>query len=66
MKRTVLAFAVAALTLAAVSVSQAAPVAPLPAGVTGDHGNLTQVQWRYRYRHRHCWWGPYGHRHCHW
>jgi Spy/CpxP family protein refolding chaperone len=58
MKRTLCAFAVAALTLAAVSVSQAAPVAPLPAGVAAQHGNLTHVRWR-------CWWGPHHHRHCH-
>ena len=33
MRKTILAFAVAALTLAAVPASQAAPIAPLPAGV---------------------------------
>ena len=59
MIRTVFAIAVAALTFACVSgASQAAPIAPLPSGVTSDHGNLTQV----RYRHRHCWRGRWGHR----
>jgi hypothetical protein len=66
MKRTALAFAVAALTLAAVSVSQAAPVAPLAAGVAAGN-NVTHVQyWRWHHRHHHCWVGPYGHWHCRW
>jgi hypothetical protein len=46
MKRTVFAFAIAALTFAAVPVSQAAPIAPLPAGVSADQSNVTQVYWR--------------------
>ncbi len=43
MIRTVFAMAVAALVLAAVSgTSQAAPIAPLPAGVAAtDHGAVT-------------------------
>ena len=68
MTRTVFAMAVAALVMAAVSgTSQAAPIAPLPAGVTAaDHGAVTHVWYRYRYRHRHCWRGRWGHVHCHW
>jgi hypothetical protein len=63
MKRTVFAFAVAALTLAAASVSQAAPVAPLPAGVKAGASALTHVQyWRWRHGHW-CYWHP---RRCHW
>jgi hypothetical protein len=55
--------AVAGLLFAAVSgTSQAAPIAPLPSGVTKDSGGLTQV-W---YHHRHCWIGRWGHRHCAW
>ena len=61
MKRTIFAFAVAAVTLAAVAVTQAAPIAPLPAGVASGQSNLTQVWWRYH--HHHCWW-RYGYRHC--
>jgi len=58
------AMAVAALVFAAVSgTSQAAPMAPLPAGVTAaDHGYVTHVHWHYR----HCWRGRWGHVHCHW
>lgn len=70
MKRTAFAFAVAALTLAAASVSQAAPIAPLPAGVSAAQGDLTKVQWGWHHwhhwHHRHCWWGPYHHWHCRW
>ncbi len=64
MIRTVFAMAVAALVFAAVSgTSQAAPMAPLPAGVAAaDHGAVTHV-W---YHHRHCWRGRWGHVHCHW
>jgi hypothetical protein len=64
MIRTVFAMAVAALLLAAVSgTSQAAPIAPLPAGVAADHGAVTHVWW---HRHRHCWRGRWGHLHCGW
>ncbi|MGH6674211.1 MAG: hypothetical protein ACRECE_08105 [Xanthobacteraceae bacterium] len=78
MKKTIVAAAVAAMTLAAVSVSQAAPISPLPAGVSAHQSNLTQVQyWRWHRRHwgpgpyrhhlhRRCWWGPYHHWHCRW
>ena len=64
MLRTMFALAVAGLIVAAVSgTSQAAPIAPLAAGVTAFHsGNLTKVYWH----HRHCWIGRYGHRHCAW
>jgi hypothetical protein len=55
MIRTIFAMAVAGLIFAAVSgTSQAAPIAPLPAGVTSAQGNVTQVYW-------HHW-----HHHCHW
>ena len=61
MLRTMFAMTVAGLLFAAVSgTSQAAPIAPLPSGVTKDSGGLTQVY----YHHRHCWVGRYGHMHC--
>jgi len=63
MIRTVVATAVAALVFAAVSgTSQAAPIAPLPAGIAADasHGSVTHVWWH----HRHCWRGRWGHVHC--
>jgi hypothetical protein len=60
MKRTVFAFVVAGLALAAVPASQAAPIAPLGSGVTTGTSNVTQVWWRH---HRHCWRGRY-HWHC--
>jgi hypothetical protein len=70
MRRSVFAMAVAASVFAAVSgTSQAAPIAPLSAGVTAaDSGQVTQVRW---YRGRHwgrpwrgrCWW-RHGYRHC--
>ena len=64
--QTVCAMAVAGLMFAAVSTpSQAAPMAPLPAGVAAaeSHGNVTHVWW---HRHRHCWRGYYGRIHCGW
>jgi hypothetical protein len=61
MTRTIFAMAVAGLIFAAVSgTSQAAPIAPLPAGAAADHGGVTQVYWH----HRHCWRGRWGHVHC--
>jgi hypothetical protein len=61
MTRTIFAMTAAALLFAAVSgTSQAAPIAPLPAGVANDHAGLTQVYWH----HRHCWVGRWGHWHC--
>jgi hypothetical protein len=66
MIRTVFAIAAGALALTAVSgASQAAPIAPLPAGVTADagHGHVTQAWY---YHHRHCWGGRWGRVHCHW
>jgi len=60
MKKTVFAFVVAGLALAAVPASQAAPIAPLRSGVTTG-SNVTQVWWHH---HRHCWNGRY-HWHCH-
>ncbi len=74
MIRTVFAMAVAALLLAAVSgTSQAAPIAPLPAGAASGHDNLTQVYWHHGWHHgwgwhrhwRHCWW-HHGYRVCGW
>lgn len=77
MRKTVFAGLVAAMTLAVASVAQAAPAAPVPAGVSADHGAVTQVQyWRYHHgwgyrgygrhhRHWHCWW-RYHRRVCGW
>jgi len=59
MIRMVFGIAVAALLFAAGSaVSQAAPIAPLPAGIASGAGNVTPVHW-----HHHCWWRHH-HRHC--
>ncbi len=57
MPRTVFAIAIASLILAAASeTAQAAPIAPLPAGVTGDFSDLTDVSWRRCWRDRvRCW-----------
>jgi hypothetical protein len=64
MKRTAFAFAVAVLTLASVSISQAAPIAPLPSGIATDAGQLMQVRW---WGHWHGHWGHWGYWHCrHW
>jgi hypothetical protein len=61
MLRTLFALAVAGSIFTAVSgTSQAAPIAPLPAGVTHDSAGVTQVWWH----RRHCWIGRWGHRHC--
>ena len=47
MTRTIFAMAVAGVIFAAVSgTSQAAPIAPLPAGVANDSSGITQVYWR--------------------
>ena len=52
MKRTAFAIAVAALALAAVpGTAQAAPIAPLPAGLTASHDHLIQVQHWFWRRH---------------
>jgi len=67
MFRTVFAMAVAVVALAAVSgTSQSAPIAPLPAGVQSETGNLTPVYYYYHryYGNRHCWIGPYGRWQC--
>jgi|HubBroStandDraft_3_1064219.scaffolds.fasta_scaffold144348_2 hypothetical protein len=61
MKGTVLALAVAAVTLAAASV-QAAPVAPLSPGV--NQGNVTQVYYWHGHRWGHCGWGYHHRWHC--
>ena len=57
MIRLTFAAAIAALVFAALpGASQAAPIAPLPAGVASDasNGHVTQVWW---HRHRHwCRW----------
>jgi hypothetical protein len=57
MLRTIFAVAISGLVLAAISGSQATPIAPLPAGVVSDvaAGNVTQVHacgWRCRQLHR--------------
>jgi hypothetical protein len=65
MIRATFAIAIAALAFTAFSgTSQAAPMAPLPAGVASDAaaGNVTQVYW-HRHWHHHCWW-RHGYRHC--
>jgi Spy/CpxP family protein refolding chaperone len=68
MKKTVFALAVAAIALAAVPAAQAAPVAPLPAGVATANGNVVHVQFwwwhHHRWHHRHCWRGRYGRLRC--
>ena len=72
MRRTAFALIVAALAFIAVAgTSQAAPIAPLAAGVTGntDHDGLTQVYWHrgwgwHRGWHRRCWRGRWGRLHC--
>jgi hypothetical protein len=79
MTRTIFAMAVAGVIFAAVSgTSQAAPIAPLPAGVANDSGAITQVYWRGGWRggwhgggywhrpywHRRCWVGRWGRVHC--
>lgn len=58
MIRTVFAVGLAALVFGAVSgVSQAAPIAPLPAGVANEaaSGHITQVWCGWRCRHWHHW-----------
>jgi len=75
MTRTIFAMAVAGVIFAAVSgTSQAAPIAPLPAGVANDSSAITQVYWRGGWRgggyghrpywHRRCWVGRWGRVHC--
>ena len=77
MTRTVFAMAVAGAIFASLAgVSQAAPIAPLPAGAAADHGAVTQVYWHGGWRrgwgwrgggwgwHRHCWRGWRGYIHC--
>lgn len=57
MKWTVFSLAVAAVTLAAASASQAAPIAPSPPGV--NQGNVIQVYLWHGHRYAHCAWGPH-------
>ena len=68
MIRTAFAVVIGALAFTTVSgISQAAPVAPLPAGVASDAaaGNLTQVWWHHHHHwHHHHWWWRHGYRHC--
>jgi hypothetical protein len=60
MLRTAFAIAVAGLIFAAVSgPSQAAPLAPLPAGITAHLNDLTDVAWR------RCWRDRWGRMRCH-
>jgi len=59
MLRTVFAITFAGLIFVAVSgTAQAAPVVPLPAGVTADLSYLTDVQWR------RCWRDSWGRVRC--
>jgi len=65
MKWTVCRLTVAAVTLA-VAVAQAAPIAPLPRGISAAQCNLAQVQynnWRDR-RPRYCGWFHQQRLHC--
>jgi len=63
MIRTVFAMAVATLVVAAVSgTSQAAPIAPLSAGVVADTPGITPVYYHHRYYH-HRYHHRYYHRH---
>jgi hypothetical protein len=65
MKRTLFAFAVAALALSAASVSQAAPIAPLPASAAVNQSGLTKVQYWWHHRHwHHCGWWHHHRWHC--
>jgi Spy/CpxP family protein refolding chaperone len=72
MTRTLFALAVAGAIFVSVSAaSQAAPMAPLPAGAAADHAAVTQVYWHGRWGwrrgwgwHRHCWRGWRGYIHC--
>jgi len=49
--RTVIFITAAAISIAVSGISQAAPIEPLPAGLTTDAGNLTPVYYRYHYRY---------------
>jgi hypothetical protein len=61
--RTVIFIVAAAISTAVSGISQAAPIAPLPAEVTTDAGNLTPVYYyRHHYRHHPHY---YYHRHYH-
>jgi hypothetical protein len=62
--RTVIFIVAVAISTAVSGISQAAPIAPLPAEVTTDAGNLTPVYYYYRHHYRH---HPhyYYHRHYH-
>jgi|GEM_PF-1744725 hypothetical protein len=68
MIRLAFAVVIGALAFTTVSgISQAAPVAPLPARVASDAaaGNLTQVWWHHHHHwHHHHWWWRHGYRHC--
>jgi hypothetical protein len=70
MTRTLFAMAVAGAIFASLSgASQAAPMAPLPAGAAADHAVVTQVYWHGGWHrgwgwHRHCWRGWRGYIHC--
>ena len=70
MTRTLFAMAVAGAIFASLSgASQAAPMAPLPAGAAPDHAVVTQVYWHGGWHrgwgwHRHCWRGWRGYIHC--
>ena len=76
MTRTLFAMAVAGAIFVSLSgSSQAAPMAPLPAGAATDHAAVTQVYWHGGWHGgwrggwrggwgRHCWRGWRGYIHC--
>jgi hypothetical protein len=55
--RTVIFIAAAAVSTGFSGVSQAAPIAPLPAALTTDAGTLTPVYY-YRHHYRHYYYHP--------
>jgi hypothetical protein len=60
MLRVAFAMAVAAVAYTAVSeTTKAAPIAPLPAAVTNDMGNITPVYWYHGRYYRYRWHGHY-------
>jgi hypothetical protein len=65
--RAAIFIAAASIATAVSGISQAAPIAPLPAGVTTDAGNLTPVYYyRHHYRYyRHHYYHHYRHHYYH-
>jgi hypothetical protein len=60
--RTVISIVAAGISIAVAGIAQAAPIAPLPAAVTTDAGNLMSV---YYYRHYHRYHSRYRYYHPH-